>query len=161
MQELFKDGNKGKMVKSLATTPKRQFLKPAEHKAEIWGSQSHSPFTRQNFPCISLTASDTYTLKYLPPNLKPHIQNNFSSGCESDFVSSLRRQVSAELQRKYNGWSDGTMEINRKFWPLTCISVDETKKKKSSWAYSLEGRYIMISRFSSPSQFFLQQIKLP
>lgn len=60
------------MVKLLATAPKKQFLKPAEHKAEIQGWQSHSPFIRQNFPCISLTAGNIYNLKYLPLNLKPY-----------------------------------------------------------------------------------------
>lgn len=30
----------------------------------------------------------------------------------------------AEQQRKQSGCSDSTTEINRKFWPLTCISAD-------------------------------------
>jgi len=40
VQGLLKDWNKGKMLKSLGTAPKREFLKSAQQKAGMLGSQS-------------------------------------------------------------------------------------------------------------------------
>lgn len=59
-RELFKDGNEGEMVKSFATAPKMQFLKPAEHKQKF-GAPSHVPPSLGRISLAFLWQRDTPT----------------------------------------------------------------------------------------------------